>query len=142
MHQKPGPSASCWKNTGSSRRRSANISWGTRSTKLSWSARSTSSRRRSAAMPMVLPRLEVVEVLLELPLGHVGPVALELEALDGDEGVDELAPHRVRDDVVGLQGVERVVQGRGQRRAGAVLGRGVGVAGERLAGVEPAPHPV
>src|SRR3954447_5598713 len=117
MHQKPGPSASCWKNTGSSRRRSANISCGTRSTKLSWSARSTSSRRRSgsAAMPMVPPRLEVVEVLLELPLGHVGPVALELEALDRDEGPHELAAHRVRDDLVGLQGVERVVQRDGQR---------------------------
>src|SRR5918911_28483 len=115
MHQKPGPSGSCWKWTGSSRRSSANISCGTRSTKLSWSARSTSSRRRSEAVPVMV--LEVVEVLLELPLRHVGAMAVELEALDRDERLDELAPHRVGDDVVGLQRVERGVEGRGQRRA-------------------------
>ena len=85
--------------------------------------------------------IEVVEVLVALPVGHPLAVPLELEALHGQERVDDRRAHRVADVRVGLERVERVARGTSAARRPAVLGR-VGVAGERLAGLELAPHAV
>ena len=54
---------------------------------------------------------------LEVPVGDVLAVALQLEPLHRQEGVDDLGPDRVADRRVGLERVERLAQRHRQRPA-------------------------
>src|SRR3954465_9121870 len=84
----------------------------------------------SVVCVMASYRSQVVEVLVDLPVRDPRAMALDLEPLDGQEGVDDLRAHRVAQDGVGLQGVEGLLQRAGQRGADDLRRRPVGVAGD------------
>ncbi len=58
-----------------------------------------------------------MQVLGDLPVRDPGAVALDLEALDRDERLDDLRAERPAQDRVGLERVQGCVQRGGQRRA-------------------------
>src|SRR3954451_1910501 len=72
---------------------------------------------------------EVVRVLRDVPLGDMAVVALELEALDREEGADQLAAQRLAQGGVGLERVERLAERERDRIALVLLGQLVDQAG-------------
>src|SRR3954471_24954515 len=84
-------------------------------------SRSSSSTVMDAAKSVVvlIGRSQVVGVLAELPVGDVPPCPVELGALDGEECPDELLAHRVLDQGVRVERLQRGVERSRQR--GAVL---------------------
>src|SRR5918999_6377013 len=79
--------------------------------------RSRDGRRRAP----VIGRLELVQVALDLPVGHLGPVFVPLGPLGVDIVVEDVVAEGLADDVVPLELVERLAERAGQL-ADALLG--------------------
>src|ERR671922_2169225 len=74
---------------------------------------------------------EVMQVLGDVPVRDPGPVALGLEALDGEERLDGLRAERAVQDRVGLESFERRVERHRQGRADQLAVGAVGITVDR-----------
>src|ERR1700722_15071356 len=75
--------------------------------------------------------LEMLHVLGDLPVRNPGAMALDLEPLDRQEGLDDLWPESRAEHVIALERVERLLERARKRVAGRLDINPVGVAGYR-----------